>query len=345
MVMDTYIDLYGMTPEEMRNLAADMGFPAYRGDQLFSWLYKGIYDFREMTNLPKAFLALLSENTRIGTLTLKKKQESKDGTNKYLFALGDGNEIESVSMQYKFGHSVCISSQAGCRMGCRFCASGLKGLSRNLEAGELTGQIMSIIRDRNMKIDRIVIMGTGEPFDNYDALIKFIEIIHSEKGLGIGLRNITVSTSGLVPMIERFSEDLPQVNLAVSLHAADDNLRRELMPISNTYPLPLLMEACRRYGEKTGRRISFEYMMLRGVNDSEEDLKKLCGLLKGMICHVNLIPWNPVSESPFKPSSRDRIEYFQRKLISNGISTTIRRTLGSDVDAACGQLRLHKKTD
>ena len=337
------INLRDLTLKEMEEFITKMGEPKFRAKQVFQWIYKGKTDFREMTNLPEVFRQKLAEEAYIGTATPLKIQKSKtDGTRKYLFELEDGNLIESVFMKYKYGNSICVSSQAGCRMGCRFCASTRNGLERNLTPGEILSQLMAAEADTGERIGHIVVMGTGEPFDNYDNLKKFIEIVNDPKGLNIGMRNITVSTCGLVPKIERFSKDFPQVNLAISLHGTTDEIRGSMMPVNGKYPLEVLIPACRAYTESTGRRITFEYTMVSGVNDSDADAARLSKLLKGMLCHVNAIPLNKVAESGFDTVSRKRAGEFAELLEKSGIVATVRRELGADIDAACGQLRLGK---
>lgn len=331
---------------EAEQLIANMGEPRFRAKQVFGWIYKGKTDFREMINLPEAFKDCLKKECLIGNLEILETQISKtDGTRKYLFQLADGNTIESVFMKYKYGNTICLSSQAGCRMGCRFCASGEKGLARSLTAGEMASQLLEAEKDTGEKIRRVVIMGTGEPFDNYHNLSRFINIVNDEDGINMGMRNITVSTCGLVPSIEKFAQDFPQVNLAVSLHGPTDEIRRSLMPVNKKYPLSVLMPACREYTEKTGRRITFEYTLSEGINDSDKDAETLCTLLRGMLFHVNLIPLNKVSGSGFDTVSRARAQRFCQILTSKGIAATVRRELGADINGACGQLRLGKKSN
>lgn len=336
------IDLRNLSLEEMEELAVSMGQPKFRGKQVFGWIYKGVKDFREMSNLPEVFRTELAENCVIGSLKVVLVQKSKtDGTRKYLYELADGNQIESVFMKYKYGNSICVSSQAGCRMGCKFCASTRLGLARNLTAGEIISQIMEAEAESGEKIGHIVVMGTGEPFDNYENLSKFIRLVHDKNGLNIGLRNITVSTCGLVPVIKRFAEDFPQVNLAISLHGTTDEIRSSMMPINRKYSLEELFPACREYTEITNRRITFEYTLVNGVNDRDEDAARLYKLLKGMLCHINLIPLNKVDGTGFDTVSRKRAEEFRVYLEDRGIPATVRRELGSDISAACGQLRLN----
>ncbi len=338
------INLRDLQLHELEELIVSMGQPKFRAKQVFQWIYKGVKSFDEMNNVPRALRELLAERCIIGSLQPLEIQKSKtDGTRKYLFQLSDGNTIESVFMQYKYGNSICVSSQAGCRMGCRFCASTRNGLSRNLTPGEILSQLMEAEDDTGEKIGHIVVMGTGEPFDNYENLSAFLRIANDKNGLNIGMRNITVSTCGLVPVIEQFAEDFPQVNLAISLHGTTDEIRGSMMPVNKLYPLEMLLAAARSYTEKTSRRITFEYTMVSGVNDRNEDADRLCNLLGGMLCHVNLIPLNRVEGAGFDTVSRKRAGEFQAILECRGIAATVRRELGADIDAACGQLRLGKR--
>ena len=338
------INLRDLQLHELEELIVSMGQPKFRAKQVFQWIYKGVKSFDEMNNVPGALRELLAERCIIGSLQPLEIQKSKtDGTRKYLFQLSDGNTIESVFMQYKYGNSICVSSQAGCRMGCRFCASTRNGLSRNLTPGEILSQLMEAEDDTGEKIGHIVVMGTGEPFDNYENLSAFLRIANDKNGLNIGMRNITVSTCGLVPVIEQFAEDFPQVNLAISLHGTTDEIRGSMMPVNKLYPLEMLLAAARSYTEKTSRRITFEYTMVSGVNDRNEDADRLCNLLGGMLCHVNLIPLNRVEGAGFDTVSRKRAGEFQAILECRGIAATVRRELGADIDAACGQLRLGKR--
>jgi len=337
-------DVKNMTREELRDLMKQMGQPAFRGDQIFSWLASGATQFDQMTNLPEGLRERLREEFGITCHEIQQVQTSKsDGTKKYLFRLADGNAIESVFMRYKFGNSICVSTQAGCRMGCRFCASTIGGLCRNLTAAEILEEILAVQRDTGERIGHVVLMGTGEPFDNYDNVARFLRLVHDPKGLNLSLRNITVSTCGIIPNMKRFAEEFPQVNLAVSLHASNDQLRSRLMPINRKYPMEELLQACREHVEMTGRRITFEYTLVKGVNDREENLTQLIKLLSGMNCHVNLIPMNPVSERDLRGTDRRFAEEFRSKLENKGIQATVRRELGSDIDAACGQLRLNSQ--
>ncbi|MBQ1490161.1 MAG: 23S rRNA (adenine(2503)-C(2))-methyltransferase RlmN [Eubacterium sp.] len=330
-----------LTPEELKQAVTELGQPAFRAKQLMDWIYKGKTSFREMHNLPEVLILALEDAYTLDPLTLMEEQVSKlDGTRKYLFGLEDGNAVESVFLRYKYGNSVCISSQAGCRMGCRFCASGINGLVRNLTAAEMLSQIMDIERITGEKVGHVVVMGTGEPFDNYENLARFLRLIHEPKGFGLSYRNITVSTCGLVNRIERFSEEFPQVNLAISLHAATDEERSRLMPVNRKYPLSELIEAARKTAEATGRRVTFEYALIHGENDTDEDAQKLAHLLHGMLCHVNLIPLNAVTETGFQSGGRQRAAAFSALLEQKGIPATVRRQMGADIDGACGQLRL-----
>lgn len=335
------IDIRNLTLIELQELVVTMGQPKFRAKQIYNWIYKGVKDFRQMRNLPEVFIRDLEEKFVLGTLKLEKKQVSKeDGTQKFLFSLHDGHKVESVFMKYKYGNSVCISSQAGCRMGCKFCASGLLGLARNLTAGELVSQIMDIEEITDEQVNRVVLMGTGEPFDNYENISKFLNIMNNPDGRNMGMRNFTVSTCGLVPMIEKFAYDFPQVNLAISLHAVTDDARSSIMPINNRYKLSELMSWARKYTEITKRRITFEFALIKGVNDDDKTMKALEHLVSGMLCHINLIPLNEVSENRLKTAGRGRALEICEYLESKGIPCTVRRQLGADIDGACGQLRL-----
>lgn len=337
------INLKDLKLNEMEEFVKTLGEPKFRAGQIFSWMYKGITSFDEMNNVPKNLKSKLKETASLGVLTPLEVQVSKlDGTRKYLFGLEDGNAIESVFMKYKYGNSICVSSQAGCRMGCAFCASGMDGLRRSLTPGEILGQILAAEKDTGEKINHVVVMGTGEPFDNYENLSKFIEIIHDSKGINLSLRNITVSTCGLVPAIERFAEDFPQVNLAISLHAPNNEIRNSMMPVNKAYPMEVLIDGCRKYVEKTSRRVTFEYTLVKGVNDSLKHAEELADRLKGLLCHVNLIPLNKVEETGLDTTGRRDAESFRNYLEKRGIPATIRRELGDDIDGACGQLRLKK---
>lgn len=337
-------DLRDMSIEQLKAFLEELGEKPFRAKQIFSWIYKGAQSFDEMTDLSKGLREKLKEHACLGQLEILRAQTSKkDGTRKYLFGLGDGNTIESVFMKYKYGNSICLSSQAGCRMGCGFCASGMDGLRRNLTPGEMAGQLLTAERDTGERINHIVVMGTGEPFDNYENLLAFIRNIHEKEGAGISLRNITVSTCGLIPRIQDFAKDLKQVNLAVSLHSADSALRESMMPINKSFPVDELLEACRAYTKETGRRVTFEYALVQGRTDTKEQIRLLAEKLKGMLCHVNLIPLNEVAETGFRGSNRKRAAEIASYLESRGIPATVRRELGSDIQAACGQLRLGQR--
>ena len=340
------LNLLDADKKEIECFFEAIGEKKFRAAQVQSWLYRGAMNFEEMTDLSKTLRRRLDEEVRKGTISLggitrlAALSSSDKSTEKFLFGLSDGNAIETVLMRYKYGNSVCVSSQAGCRMGCRFCASTIGGLKRNLTPGEIAGQILAAQRETGQRISHVVVMGTGEPFDNYENLSKFIRIINDPNGLNIGMRNITVSTCGLVPMIARFGEDFPQVNLAISLHAVSNEMRNEMMPVNKAYPMEVLLDACRAYTDKTARRITFEYTLVKGVNDSAEYARKLASRLHGMLCHVNLIPLNKVEETGYDTTERGAVLHFQQVLEECGIPATVRRELGDDIDAACGQLRL-----
>lgn len=337
-------DLRDMSIVQLKAFLEELGEKPFRAKQIFSWIYRGAQSFDEMTDLSKGLRKKLKEHAFLRQLEILRVQWStKDGTRKYLFGLGDGNTIESVFMKYKYGNSICLSSQAGCRMGCEFCASGMDGLRRNLTPGEMAGQLLTAERDTGERINHIVVMGTGEPFDNYENLLAFIRNIHEKEGAGISLRNITVSTCGLIPRIRDFAKDMKQVNLAVSLHSADSALRESMMPVNKSFPVDQLLEACREYTEETGRRVTFEYALVKGKTDTKEQIRLLAEKLKGMLCHVNLIPLNEVAETGFCGSNRKRAAEIASYLESRGIPATVRRELGSDIQAACGQLRLGQR--
>lgn len=330
-----------MTLEELGKRIEELGEKKFRAGQIYQWLHEKLAaDYEDMSNLSKELRQKLQMQEDLVTLNMIQFQESAiDGTRKYLFELPDGNLVESVFMRYHHGNSVCISSQVGCRMGCRFCASTLDGLERNLLPSEMLEQIYSIIRHTGERVSNIVVMGTGEPMDNYDNLLRFLRLITDEKGQNISQRNITVSTCGIVPRMKMLAEERLQITLALSLHAATDEKRRKLMPIANKYSLKELMEACRYYFDKTGRRLTFEYSLVAGVNDTAEDAGELIDLIKGMNCHVNLIPVNPIKERDYKQSNKEQINQFKSKLEKSGINVTVRREMGRDIDGACGQLR------
>jgi len=337
--MKDKINLLGMTIDELQDMLVGIGQQRFRAKQVFSWLGKGVKDIDDMTDLPKTLRQELKNIAYIGGLEILRKLVSKDGTAKYLFKLDDGNIIESVLMEYKHGFTVCVSSQVGCKMGCRFCASAGIGFVRNLSAGEMLDQVIAIQKDKGEKIGNIVIMGIGEPMDNYDNVIKFLKLAHSLESLNISYRRMTISTCGLVPEILKLSkEDMP-VNLSISLHAPNDEIREQIMPINKKYSIDKIVEACKIYTEITRRRITFEYAMIAGVNDSVENASELARKIKGLLCHVNLIPVNAIEHAEFSQSDRVHIEKFKETLERYGIETTIRRELGEDINAACGQLR------
>lgn len=329
-----------MNKEELISLMEELHEKPFRAGQIFSWLHRSLVEnYDEMTNLPKSLREKLSEYPLNIPETVTVQKSEKDGTRKYLFRLNDGNLIESVLMRYEHGNSVCISSQAGCRMGCRFCASTIGGLSRSLLPSEMLSQIYKIQKETGERVSHVVVMGTGEPLDNYDNLLKFLSLISCPDGLGISARNITVSTCGLVPQIMKLAEEKLQITLAISLHAPNDEIRRTIMPVANRYSVDELLSACRYYFEATGRRITFEYSLIEGVNDSDECASELAGRIRGLNCHVNLIPVNPVKERHYRRTSRGKVLDFKNKLEKYGINVTIRREMGTDIDGACGQLR------
>ena len=334
-------DLKSMTLEELTAEVIAAGEKAFRAKQLYQWMHEKLAaDFDEMTNLPKSFREKLAADYIWTSLeTVDVRISGVDGTRKYLFCLEDGNVIESVLMRYKHGNSVCVSSQAGCRMGCRFCASTLNGLARNLRASEILEQVYRIQRDTGERVSNVVVMGSGEPMDNYENVVRFIRLLSAPEGLNISQRNITISTCGLVPQIYRLAEEGLQITLALSLHAPSDEVRRELMPIANRYPLREVLDACGNYYEKTGRRLTFEYSLVKGVNDNLEEAKALARLIGGYHGHVNLIPVNPIKERDYVQSNREAVEAFKNYLERQGINVTVRREMGRDIGGACGQLR------
>ncbi|KGF08931.1 ribosomal RNA large subunit methyltransferase N [Clostridiales bacterium S5-A14a] len=334
-------DILGLLPEELEDFVISHGHQRFRAKQVYSWLYKDIESFRDMRNVPKALISILEENFNLGSLKLIDRQISKmDGTQKFLFQLDDGNQIESVFMKYRYGNTVCLSTQAGCKMGCKFCASGLLGLSRNLTLSEILSQVIEISKITGEKISNIVLMGTGEPLDNYVNVSKFLRLIHNPEGYNLSMRSITISTCGLVDRFDQLADDFPQINVAISLHAATDKKRNEIMPINKKFPIASVVQKAREYVSKTGRRISFEYTLVKGFNDEDEDMYALAKLLKNLNCHVNLIPLNEVSQTGLITSGRKRAEECMEILNKRGINATIRRQLGADIDGACGQLRL-----
>ena len=335
------IDIKSMNLVALTEFVASIGEKAFRAKQLYQWLHVNqVYDFDDMTNLSKAFREKLNEVSFITDLKQEQVQISQiDGTRKYLFLLEDGNVIESVLMRYKHGNSVCISSQVGCRMGCRFCASTLDGLVRGLRPSEMIDQIYKIGQDIGERISNVVVMGTGEPMDNYDNLLKFITLLTDENGLNISQRNLTVSTCGIVPRMRQLADEKLSITLALSLHASNQKKRLELMPVANKYDIHDVIDACKYYFDQTGRRVTFEYSLVGGVNDTDEDARELSQLIHGMNCHVNLIPVNPIKERDYVQSNAAVIAAFKNKLEKNGINVTVRREMGRDIDGACGQLR------
>ena len=334
------MNLKSMTQSEIGVALKELGQPAFRAKQVFSWLHKGVRSFDEMTNLPKQLRAALEEKYPICPPEVVCKQESRlDGTIKYLWRLSDGNCVETVLMRYNYGNTVCISTEVGCRMGCAFCASTIGGLIRRLEPHEMLDQVLFTQVDSGLPISHIVLMGIGEPLDNFDNVLRFLELVNSVDGMNISMRHISLSTCGLVPKIDALAQRKLQISLAISLHGPNDEIRNKIMPVNKAYPIDELLAACRRYYDATSRRIHFEYAMIDGVNDSEGCAKELLRRLKGLGAHVNLIPLNHVEESPLKPSSKAAVARFQKILEDGGITATVRRTLGGDIDASCGQLR------
>ena len=334
------MNLKSLTQPELAAVLKELGQPAFRAKQVYTWLHKGVRSYEEMTNLPKALREVLSEKYPIHAPNAVRKQESKkDGTIKYLWELADGNCVETVLMRYHYGNTVCISTEVGCRMGCAFCASTLGGLVRRLEPHEMLDQVLFTQIDSGLPVSHIVLMGIGEPLDNFDNVLRFLELVNSPDGMNISMRHISLSTCGLVPKIDELAKKKLQISLAISLHGPNDEIRNKIMPVNKAYPIEVLLEACRRYYDATGRRIHFEYAMIDGVNDSEANAKELLRRLKGLPAHVNMIPLNHVEESPLKPSSKAAVARFQKILEDGGVTATVRRTLGGDIDASCGQLR------
>ena len=318
----------------------ELGQPAFRAKQIFSWIHrKLVTDFSAMTDQPKALLQTFAENCTLAAPVIRRRQQSKDGTVKYLLELADGNCIETVLMRYHYGNTVCVSTQVGCAMGCRFCASTQAGRVRDLTPGEIAAEIYTAQKDTGERVSHVVLMGIGEPLHNFDNVMDFLTLITCPEGLNIGMRNISLSTCGLVPKIDALAERKLQLTLSVSLHAPDNTVRSSMMPINDAYPLEKLIPACRRYQKTTGRRISFEYSMVRGVNDSPEMARKLAELIRGMGAHVNLIPINPVDGSPYSATDARNVQRFRQMLEDLGVNATVRRRLGADISAACGQLR------
>ena len=334
------MNIKAMTLPEMTLALKEMGQPGFRAKQIYTWLHKGVRSYDEMTNVSKELRQKLAQEYPFYPPEVVRKQESqKDGTIKYLWQLSDGNCVETVLMRYHYGNTVCISTEVGCRMGCAFCASTLGGLVRRLEPQEMLDQVLFTQVDSGLPISHIVLMGIGEPLDNFDNVMRFLELVNSEDGMNISMRHISLSTCGLVPKIRELAEKKLQLTLSISLHAPNDEVRNKIMPVNKAYPSEELLNACRDYYGITGRRISFEYAMIDGVNDSEADARLLLKRLKGLPAHMNLIPLNHVEESPLKPSTRAAVQRFQKILEDGGVPATVRRTLGGDIDASCGQLR------
>jgi len=334
------MNLKNLTQQELADILKELSQPAFRAKQVYTWLHKGVRSYDEMTNLPKGLRDVLSEKYPIHAPKVVRKQESKkDGTIKYLWQLSDGNCVETVLMRYNYGNTVCISTEVGCAMGCAFCASTIGGLVRRLEPFEMLDEVLFTQIDSGLPVSRIVLMGIGEPLDNFDNVMRFLELVNSEAGMNISMRHISLSTCGLIPKIDALAEKKLQISLAISLHGPNNEIRGKVMPVNRAYPIEDLLEACRRYFAATGRRIHFEYAMIDGINDREEDAKEILRRMKGLPAHFNLIPLNHVEESPLKPSSKAAVAKFQKILEDGGITATVRRTLGGDIDASCGQLR------
>ena len=334
------MNLKSLTQPELADILKQLGQPSFRAKQVYSWLHKGVRSYDEMTNLPKGLRDTLAEHYPINAPNVVRKQESKkDGTIKYLWQLSDGNCVETVLMRYHYGNTVCISTEVGCAMGCAFCASTIGGLVRRLEPFEMLDEVLFTQIDSGLPISHIVLMGIGEPLDNFDNVMRFLELVNSPDGMNISMRHISLSTCGLVPKIDELAKRKLQLSLAISLHGPNNEIRGKVMPVNKAYDIDTLLDACRRYYASTSRRIHFEYAMIDGVNDSEENAKELLRRLKGLPAHVNMIPLNHVEESPLKPSSKAAVARFQKILEDGGVTATVRRTLGSDIDASCGQLR------
>lgn len=342
--MSSKKDIASLNLCELEEELRSMNLPKFRAKQIYDWIHKKLVtDFCEMTNISKELIGRLNESYEIPSCSIERKLVSKlDGTVKYLFRLPDGEYLECVVMDYKYGHTICVSTQVGCKMGCAFCASGIGGFKRHLEPSEILSQIYTAQKDLGFRISRIVLMGMGEPLDNYDNVMKFLELVSDENGLNIGMRHISLSTSGIVPRIYDLLENEPQLTLSVSLHAPNNEIRSRVMPVNKSWDVGELLEACRVYADKTSRRISFEYAMMKGVNDTPECARELATRLKGILCHVNLIPANEVKEKSHQRSDDDSINKFKSILEKSGLTVTIRRTLGSDINASCGQLRRDK---
>ena len=334
-------DIRSMLLPELEEFLSSLGQPRFRAGQIFSWLHRfAVTDFEQMTDQPKALRAELAERCYIADAVPVRKLESRlDETVKYLYRLYDGETVESVLMKYEHGYTVCISTQVGCRMGCKFCASGLAGLRRNLTASEMLAQITAAERDRNIRVSNVVMMGMGEPLDNFDNSVRFLKLVSDDNGQNIGLRHISLSTSGIVPKIKELAEYRFPITLSVSLHAPNNELRKKIMPVAKAYSLNELLDACRIYQKATTRRISFEYALMSGVNDTDECAEQLAFAMRGIMCHINLIPANPVKENDFEKPDRNKILHFRKQLEARGLNATVRRTLGADIEASCGQLR------
>ncbi len=332
--------LRSLTQPELAEILKQLGQPAFRSKQVYTWLHKGVRSYDEMTNLPKNLRDTLSQQYPLYAPKVVRKQESqRDDTIKYLWELADGNCVETVLMRYHYGNTVCISTEVGCPMGCAFCASTLGGLIRRLEPHEMLDQVLFTQIDSGLPVSHIVLMGIGEPLDNFDNVMRFLELVNSPDGMNISMRHISLSTCGLVPKIDELAKRKLQLSLAISLHGPNNEIRNKIMPVNKAYDIDVLLEACRRYYAATSRRIHFEYAMIDGVNDSEANAKELLRRLKGLPAHVNMIPLNHVEESPLKPSSKAAVARFQKILEDGGVTATVRRTLGGDIDASCGQLR------
>ena len=340
------MDILSMTFDELSEAFKENSIPAFRAKQVYEWLHKHLaQSYDEMTNLPKILRSELEEKFPLTGCKVERKQVASDGTVKLLFAVCDGDYVECVVMKYKYGYTICVSSQVGCKMGCAFCASTLGGFKRSLSAGEILSQVYLAQRETGERISHIVLMGMGEPMDNFENVMRFITQVTDEKGLNLSMRNISLSTCGIIPGIRDLLEKHLQLTLSISLHAPNNEIRNRIMPVNKRYHIEELLDLCREYTEKTSRRISFEYAMLSGINDSDECARELGSRLKGMLCHVNLIPVNEVAESPFRPSSPERVKRFTDILASYGVTATVRRKLGSDIDASCGQLRLKRNKE
>lgn len=334
------MNLKSLTQPELADILKQLGQPSFRAKQVYTWLHKGVRSYDEMTNLPKALRDALAEQYPINAPKVVRKQESKkDGTIKYLWQLSDGNCVETVLMRYHYGNTVCISTEVGCAMGCAFCASTIGGLVRRLEPFEMLDEVLFTQIDSGLPISHIVLMGIGEPLDNFDNVMRFLELVNSPDGMNISMRHISLSTCGLVPKIDDLAKRKLQISLAISLHGPNNEIRGKVMPVNKAYDIDTLLDACRRYYAATSRRIHFEYAMIDGVNDSEANARELLRRLKGLPAHVNMIPLNHVEESPLKPSTKAAVAKFQKILEEGGVTATVRRTLGSDIDASCGQLR------